>query len=304
MNSIGAIVTLLSLNLTISLIQDYSAVAGAFTLTNVTQTTPITITVPAHGVPPGRNVHGIISGVTGSTEANGAWVATPLDANTFALTTLTEQGILVQSVGVNPYTGGGILQYAFPDWSILLGRRNVALSSAVASPRVVFVPTTGKAWNIEPYAGAAPSIVAPGRPPARGTAEQQSMTTQPQIATEYLTFEVYVTGCGPDYGQPESPDCYDFDATQRTVFALYAVMFDAFGMERCQVLRERWPSQEVEAGTVTQRGQQWAGIVQLQVPVAPVPLQFVPEGTSLVFTVEPVNPLVPDDQTTFTVRPA
>lgn len=275
---IGGLISLLSLNLTLSLVQA-SQVAGSFTITNATATTPIAITCPAHGVPPGRVVHAVVSGVGGELEANGLWQLNPTDANTFTLSTFTAQGIPVQSVGVNAYTSGGVAQYAFPDFRILLGRRNVQFASAVASPRVVFVPTDGRAWSFEPYGGA-------GNAPAqsRGTVEQQAQTQQPQLATSFPTFEVYVTGSA----NPPSPDFGDFDATQAIVDALYAVVYNAVGgLPRGKILRDGWPSQVAAAGSATQRGQQWMGILELQHPVTVAPLSFVPSGVSLVMTVVP-----------------
>ena len=290
--SIGALVALTSLNLVSVLVNDYAVIAKAWPITAATVATPIVVTSPAHGVPLGRVVHGIVSGVTGELEANGLWILTPLDADTFSLTTLTQQGLPAQSVGVNAYTGGGQIQTPFPEYSILLGRRNLALATAAASPRITFIPTAGRAWSFEPYGGAAPSIVPGEYPPLRGSPEQQSMTLAPQLATEFPTFEVWVHGCAVDYGAAApSPDYADFDAVQALVFALYSVLFDEVGgLPRAKVLREDWPSQKLDSGSMTQRGQVWMGILEFQVPVTKLPGQFAPIGVSGQFTVEPVNP--------------
>jgi hypothetical protein len=289
---IGALVAVLSLNLTAVLIQDYGVIAKTLPITGATVSTPILVTSTAHGQV--RPIHGIVSGVTGEFEANGLWVLTPVDANTLALSTFTAQGLVTESVGVNAYTGGGQVQYAFPDGSILLGRRNVALATSVASPRIIFVPTDGKAWNLEPFGGAGPDLQPAESPAVRGSLQQQSMTLGPQLATEYTTFEVYVTGSGPDYGNVLSPDFNDLDATQAIVYALYSVLFDASGPPRAKVLHETWPSQLPSndpraTGTHTQRGQQWMGIVEFQQPVQRIPKQFVPIGTYIQETVEPIN---------------
>jgi hypothetical protein len=285
---IGALVAILSLNLTASLVQDFDVVAGTLPITGATVTTPITVTSPNHGVAPGFVRDAIVSGVVGTVEANGLWRLSVVDANTFSLSTFSPQGIPTPSVGVHPYISGGQIQYAFPDGSILLGRSNVALASAASTPRIVFVPTDGKAWNFESYAGAAPNIAPAKSPPVRGSLEQQSMALEPQKGTEYLTFEVYVSGTGPNYGNALSPNFYDLDATQALVFALWSVIFDATG-QRAKVLHESWPSQSKDAGTQTQRGQQWMGVIEFQEPVTQIPKQFVPVGVSIVETVEPVN---------------
>ena len=286
----GALVAILSLNMTLALVQDYGVIAGTLPITGATATTPIRIACAGHGFAPGRTVHAVVTGVTGTVEANGLWALTVVDANTFSLATFTPQGLPSPSVGVNAYAGGGQAQYAFPDGSILLGRRNVALSTASASPRIVFVPTDGKAWSLEPYGGAGPDLQPASVPNVRGSAQQQSMTQQPQLATEFTTFEVYVTGSGPNYGDPLSPDFYDFDATQALVFALYSCMFDASGGARAKVLHESWPSQKIDAGSQSQRGQQWMGVIEFQQPVTKLPAVFAPIGTSITLTVEPLNP--------------
>jgi hypothetical protein len=299
---IGELISIISLNMTLSLVQDYGVIAGTLTITGATQTTPIQISIPNHGFPSGRVIHGVVTGVLGTVEANGLWVLTVVDQNTFSLATFTAQGLPVQSVGVNAYISGGQVQYAFPDGSILLGRRNPQLATSVASPRIVFIPTDGKAWSFESYGGAGPDLQPASVPNVRGSAQQQSMTLQPQLATEYTTFEVTVHGSGPNYGNPLSPEFYDFNATQALVFVLYAVLFDASGPARAKVLHESWPSQKDDAGAMTQRGQMWKGVIEFQQPVTRVPKEFVPIGTYLQEVVQPLNGLVPGDQTTIDVH--
>jgi hypothetical protein len=292
---IGALVSLISLNLTLSLVQDYGVIAGTLPVTHATATTPIVVTSTAHGVPLGRLIHGIVSGVTGTVEANGLWVCTPLDADTFALSTFDAQGNPVDSVGANAYVSGGQIEYSVPDGQILLGRRNKMLATMVATPRILFIPTTGRAWTFEAYGGAGPDITAASVPNVRGSAQQQSMTSQPQLATELLTFEVYVNGSGPNYGDTLSPDFFDFDATQALVHALYAVLFDMVGgLPRAKILRESWPSQDESQGTMTQRGQQWMGVLELQVPVRKPAISFVPIGVSGQIIVQPEHPATGD----------
>ena len=280
--SMGALVALTSLNLTNVLVQDFGVVARTLPITSATVTTPIVATSTAHGVPLGRVLHGIISGVTGMLEANGLWVLTPLDPDRFSLTILSPQGVPTDSIGVHAYTGGGQIQIAFPEGQILLGRRNLALAAAVASPRIVFIPTMGRAWSQDPYGTpGAPAVF----PNTRGTAEQQALALTPMLATQYPTFEVWVFGCAPK----PSPDYGDFDATWNLVFAFWSVVFDQFGAG-ANVLREDWPSQMAESGTMTQRGQIWRGIVEFQQNVTHTEKQFVPIGVTGQITVEPINP--------------
>jgi hypothetical protein len=298
---IAAFVAVLSLNLTLSLVQDYGVIYKTLPITGATVTTPIIVTSAAHGVAMASRIHGVVTGVGGTSEANGLWILTPTDADHFSLTALDAQGNLIESVGVNAYASGGQIQWAFPDGQILLGRRLKNLATAVATPRIVFIPTTGRGWGFEPYGGAAPSITPAEVPNVRGGPEQQAMTTEPQLATEFPTFEVYVNGTGVNYGNALDPDFADFEATQALVHALYAQLFDAVGgLPRAKILRESWPSQDEKQGAMTQRGQQWMGILEIQQPVRTVPQTFVPEGVRLTITVVPVDP-ASGDATTITI---
>jgi hypothetical protein len=282
---IGAFWAIVSLNLSALLVQSYDVVAGTLPITNATVTTPIAVTSTNHGVPLGRVLHGIVSNVTGTVEANGLWVLTPTDPNTFALSTYTPQGIVSESVGVNAYISGGQIQYALPDGAILLGMRNLATATAAATPRFVVVPTDGRGWNFEPYGSVGPNL---NRPQQRGTAEQQTMHQQPQLATDFTTFQVFVTGSGPDYGGALAPDFADFDSVQALVHALYCVLFDAVGgLPRARILRTSWPSQADDQAGMSQRGQQWMGILEIQQPIVKTPLAFAPIGVTGQFTVQP-----------------
>jgi hypothetical protein len=294
---IAGFVAIISLNLSLSLVQDYGVIYKTLPITGATVTTPIVVTSANHQIPKGRLIHGIVTGVTGTAEANGLWVLTPLDANTFSLTTFDAQGNVVDSVGVHAYVSGGQIQWALPDGQILLGRRNKMLATSVATPRFVFIPTTGRAWGFEPYGGAAPDLEPATFPPQRGSAQQQAMKLEPQLATEFTTFEVYVNGSGPNYGDALDPDFADFEATQALVHALYAQLFDAVGgLPRAKILRESWPSQDEKAGAQTQRGQQWMGVLEIQQPVLKPPKQFAPMGVGATILVQPVNPYVTDPQ--------
>jgi hypothetical protein len=301
---IGAFVALLSLTLTVKLLAA-NVVAGTLPITDVSTTTPIVVTSPGHRVPVGRVLHGGIADAGGMDEINGSvWVLTPLDGDTFTVSTFDAQGNRVEPAGVNTYTGGGTISFAFPDWAILLGRRYLGTATSVATPRIVMFPARGKAWDFEPYGGAAPNIAAAEKPPVRGSAEQQAIALEQQVATEHLTFEVYVNGSGPNYGNPLNPDFEDFDATQAIVHALYTVLFDQIGgLPRAKILGERWPSQEATAGTMTQRGQQWCGLLEIQMPVRRDPLSFVPIGTRAEITVQPIH-AGSTDPITFFVPPA
>ncbi len=65
-------------------------------VTGATNATPIVITSATHGLSTGTRV--TVASVGGNTAANGTWIVTRLDANTFSLDT---------SVGNGAYTSGG-----------------------------------------------------------------------------------------------------------------------------------------------------------------------------------------------------
>jgi hypothetical protein len=276
----GALVALLSLGMTQRLVQA-GQIARTLIITAATATTPIVITSAAHGIPPARVAHAVVSGVGGMPEADGGWVLTPVDANTLTLTGFDQQGNAGPSVGAGTYTTGGIAQIAFPDLQILLGRQMLGLASAVASPRVVMIPTDGKAWGLSPDGGA-PTV--PTTPPTIGNAQDQAIDLTPQLATQYTTFEVYITGA---LAKPQ-PNFGDLDATQALVWTFYSVLFDMLTPARALVLHESWPSQSDKAGSMTQRGQQWKGIVQIEQGVRGVPWTYVPANTSMVLTIGPL----------------
>jgi hypothetical protein len=291
---IGALVAVISLNMSLSLIQN-GQVAGSFPVTSATTTTPIALTSPSHGVPLGRVVHGYVSGLDGMPEATGMWVCTPIDANTFVISGIDQQGNVIPVPGTGTYVSGGAIQFAFPDWGILLGRQMLALNSAPVSPRIVFVPTREPKWLEESAGG----YDVPAPPQSRGSVEAQSLRLNKTIAQQLTTFEVYVTGAA----SPPSPNYGDFDATQSLVQLLYQTVFDAYTSGVATMLGGDWPSQKIDAASMLQRGQQWMGILQFKQKVSEAPLQFVPTGTTLTLVIEPENPLVPNDQTTIVVSP-
>jgi hypothetical protein len=285
---IGALVTLLSLEMTRRLVAA-GMVAASFTLVDASNTTPIVVTTStAHNL--NRPTHAVVNGVVGNAGANGVWVMTPTGPTTLSLGTYDRQGAPSPSVGTGVYSSGGIAQSAFPDGAILLGRRNVAMQMAVATPRIVFVPMGSPAWGLDPYGGVIPTATLP-RSLAAETAEQKIMKLQRQLATESQRFEVHVTGSAV----PSDPDFGDFDATQAIYQTLYAVMFDLISPARAKVLSGTWVSQSETIQLLDTRGQKWVGIVEIQQPVTPDPLAFIPAGTSGTMVVNFVNGASADD---------
>ncbi len=279
---IGALVALLSLDVTRKLVAA-GAIATTFTVIGATNATPIVLeTDDEHGLV--RPTHAVVSGVAGNAAANGVWVLTPTDPTHVALSTFTPGGIVTPSVGSGPYTSGGAIDVAFPDGSILLGRRNVAMSMAVVAPRIVFVPMGSPAWEIDPYGGVIPTTPRP-RTLATQTTEQIVMKAQRQLNTEKQRFEVHVTGCA----SPPDPDFGDFDVTQALYQTLYGSMFDMITPDRAKVLSGRWVSQSEDVHTLDARGQKWVGIVEICQPVTDSPLSFIPTSTDGTMSINFIN---------------
>lgn len=275
---IGALISLLSLDVTRKLVAA-GVVAKTLTIIGATNTTPIVVQTSApHGYV--RSAHGVVSGVVGNTAANGVWILTPTDTTHLSLTTYTRGGIAENSVGSGVYTSGGAIQVAFPDGKFLLGRRNVAMQTAVATPRFVFVPVGSPAWQLDPYGGVIPAAPLP-RTLASETTEQKVMKRSRQLNTERQRFEVHVTGCA----SPPDPDFGDFDVTQALVHTLYGSMFDLISPDRARVLSGDWASQHEDIQTVDVRGAKWVGIVEIAQSVNDAYLDFIPAMTVGTLTV-------------------
>lgn len=272
---IGPLVALISIALTEYLVGS-GQVAHTYSVAAASTATPVELTTATpHNVPLGRVVHGVVSGVGGMPETSGTWVLTPTGASTFAMSSFTPAGTSTPLEGLGTYSGGGQIQVAFPDYAILLGRRNLPMTTAVATPRIVFVPVGSAAWQIpEPYGGVIPAATRP-RARASETDEQQLMKQSRQLATEMHRFEVHVTGAA----NPPSADFGDFDATQATYHALYYVLHERISPARALVLSGKWTSQAEGMGTLTMRGEKWVGLVEIHAPVLDDPLSFVPAGT-------------------------
>ena len=276
---IGALVALLSLELTSRLVSA-GLVAKTVAVTSASNTSPITVGVTAHGFV--RPTHAVVAGVLGNDAANGLWVCTPSGPDSLTLSTFDLQGKPVASVGNGSYSGGGTLKTAFPDGSILLGRRNVAMQTAVATPRIVFVPQGSPAWDYLPYGGVIPAQSGLPSRLSEKKQEQQYMLLNRQLVTERQRFEVHVTGAA----SPPDPDFGDFDATQAVYQTLYAVMWDLISPDRAKVLGGRWSSQVDGMASLDTRGQKWIGTIEIAQPVVDNPLTFIPTSTDGTITVQ------------------
>lgn len=275
---IGALIALMSIDMTQRLVAGGMA-WKSLTISDASNTSPIGLTFTApHGLT--RVAHAVISGVIGNDAANGPWVMTPTGPSTVALSLFTPAGQPYDSQGSGSYVSGGMAQIAFPDGSILLGRRNLAMQMANATPRIVFLPQGCGEWTIGPYGG----VQAPQTFPitlSQLTAEQQIESLQRQLNTEPHRFEVHVTGAA----DPPDPDFADFDVTQMLYQTLYVSLFNMIGPARARVLRGEWTSQRPDMGTLGTRGQKWVGLIEITQPVLDDPLRFIPASTVARFVI-------------------
>ena len=176
------------------------------------------------------------------------------------------------------------------DGAILCSRKHVFEQSS--PPRIVFIPTVDRSlWDFFPYGGQGPAPLQ-----SRGTGEQQVQTLQPLQGTKYITFEVHITG-GVN---PPDPDHEDFSAVELLEDVLFIQLFDMLTPPVFKITGHMWPSQTLDAGSMSQRGQKSVLLLQIARPIARIPAaEFVPIGTSIVFTVEPEGS--PADATTIDI---
>lgn len=270
---IGALVAILSLTMTSKLVAA-GTVAKTMTVTNATNASPIVLTTSEpHGF--ARPIHAVVDQVGGNDAANGLWVLTPTGPTTLALSTFDQAGVPAPVTGSGAYTSGGRARIAFPDGSILLGWRNVNMSTAMTSPRIVFVPLGSGKWEHTKYGGVIPPATFP-QLRADMTAEQQRMQLATGINVEGMRFEVHVTGCA----NPPDPDFGDFDVTQALYRLLYQTIFEQIGPDVATVLKGDWQKVGLDY-----RGQKWVGIIEIDQAVTDAPLAYVPAGTIATMTV-------------------
>lgn len=267
---IGALVALISLDVTLKLVSA-GVIATTMGVVAATNATPIVLeTAVPHGVLAANPIHGVVTGVGGNTSANGVWELTALDETHLTLTTYSPAGARANSVGNGSYTGGGTVQVALPDGRVLLGRKHVQRGGA--PPRITFVPYGAGGWAFAAYGGVIPDAARPTSLAAE-TTEQQRMLLQRQIATEKQRFEVHAWGCAV----PPDPDFGDYDVTQALYHQVIQSVFSlCTGMD---ILQGKWQSSDPKIAQWDKRGQEYVLIVEIDQPVLDAALLFVPAST-------------------------
>jgi hypothetical protein len=290
MISIGALVALLSLRVTASMVAS-GIVSQSWAISGVTNTTPIVVTTSApHKVPPGYKMHAVVSGVAGTTNANGAWELSVRDETSFTLGTYSGSGANVPSVGNGVYAGGGTIATVLDEGAILLGRKYLDVTGA--PPRIVFVPTTAPLFDLQAAGGMTMPLQSLPSTLAQMTPEQVALAQQPPLLTDHARFEVYVWGAA----LPGAPNFADFDVTRALRDEVIVAGIDLISSPMFKILGGRWDSQVAGAtqSAWSSQGQAYMMLVEIWMPVVAKPFAFVPFGVSATLRVQPANP-APDD---------
>ena len=243
-------------------------------------------TATPHGLSPrpttGLPYTGVVSGVLGNTAANNIDSSDVLDSgypngvafqvvDAYTLSAYRVDpslGTIVPIVGNGAYAGGGTIQFALADGSILLGREFVQAHGV--APRIVFIPTRSS------FGPKSPSN-------RRNTASAQEIARQSvtrSIATESIDFEVHV------WGQSNPPDpAGDFDATQVLYQAIIQQVHSiAAGCHEWG--NGIWTDQTTSATQMIRAGHEMVFGVTIRTPVLDFPTPFVPSGTTAQFTIQ------------------
>lgn len=286
MISIGALITLISLDVTAAMVAA-GQITQSWTITGATNASPIVVTTSApHGVAPGVKMHAVISGVAGNDAANGTWELTFVDASSFALGTYSPTGAPVASVGDGAYAGGGTIATVLDEGRILLGRKYWETNGA--PPRVVFIPSIAPTFDLVPLGGE--TLPLSTLPPtiAQMTPEQIAMTESPPILTDHARFEVYVWNAST----PADPDFADYDMTRALRDQVISSCMKLMSQPMCKVLGGVWESQREGARQAAwvSLGQVYKMLIEIMQPIIDDPFSFVPSGTHATLTVQPANP--------------
>lgn len=262
MGRLTALVAYLSLDICAKLV-GLGIVTTTLTVTGASNASPIVLTSVAHGL--SEVAHVVVSGVGGNTAANGTWIATPTDANSLSLSTVSAAGVVSSSVGSGTYTSGGTMQIALVNGRVLLGRQRVV--EEASAPRIVFVPT-GSTFGPKSVSNVA-SIT--GNP----TADLVRQWQQRSIATDQTTFEVHVWGV-LNAASPSPED--DFDATE-TLYDQVIASTHLLTVGRYTLGKGEWADQKPAATQWTKMGHEFVFTISLARPVLDVLLPLVPSGT-------------------------
>lgn len=299
MISIGALVALISLDVTASMIAAGQA-SQSWIISMATATTPIIVTTTApHEVPPGVKMHAVVSGIAGVSGANGTWELAYVDETRFSLSTYSPFGSVVPSVGAGVYAGGGLIETVLDQGRILLGRKY--WDTTGAPPKVVFIPSVAPLFDFVALGGATMPLMTSPSSLAQMTPEQISMAQDPPILTDHARFEVYVWGAST----PADPDFADYDVTRALRDQVIATCMRLISQPMCKVLGGVWESQregDRQAAWMS-LGQVYKMLVEILMPISDTPFAFVPLGTNATLVVQPANP-APGDPIVIITPPA
>jgi hypothetical protein len=175
--AITNLIRLISLDATTNLV-NAGLVSLSGTIVAASNATPIVVTTSVPHLILGSPVGGgivkasvVVSGVTGNTAANGTFVAHVVDGSNLALYAVDANGNETPVAGSGAYAGGGLVQTAFADGEIVVGRARQGEN--FAPPRCVFVP---KGFRFGPRSTANRNALSTASNPQGGAVRSYSMT--------------------------------------------------------------------------------------------------------------------------------
>ena len=265
MPGIGALVTLISLDVTNDLV-GAGYVAETLPISDASNASPIVLASSApHGYVWPVNV--VVAGATGNAAANGLWLAVPTDPTHLALYAVDAFGVQTASVGSGAYTGGATVSLALKDGRILIGRQHVYEASS--APRIVFVPLKSK-WMPKSVYTRTPASAVP-------SPEQQRQWANRSIYTEAVLFEVHVWG----QATPPDPEGGDFDATQ-VLYQQVARSLQHQAPGSFELVDVDWTDQKATGSQLVRAGHEAVFGLVVNTPVLDLiaALPYVPPGTA------------------------
>jgi hypothetical protein len=234
----------------------------------------------------------VVTGVLGNTAANNAdpgpgttagfpmgVVLTAVDSTHLAISCVDPNlGTIVPIIGNGSYAGGGTIQFAFVDGSILVGREH--LLEASAPPRIVFVPLRSS------FSAKSPA----NRRNSASLGELNRQIQQRPIETEEIFFEVH------SWGQANPPDpAGDFDATQALYQSVIQVVH-AIAEGVHEFSSGGWTDQAPNATQLVKAGHEHVFGLSLKTPILDVLTPFIPVGTvpSATIKIQPPDGSAPE----------
>jgi hypothetical protein len=223
------------------------------------------------GFPVGAQLHCVVSGVLGTTSANGIRVA-EIKSTTSSTTTLnlysrddnTASGLAPVTLNA-AWTGGGTLQSAFADGRILLGPEHVRMHSA--PPRIIVVPRSSSPIY--------------GRNPRDHTAGAVArMMRYPPVLVDSIGFDVHIWAAQYLDGLLSPNPDYDYDYLEM-LYGAFAYAVTDMALTSARFEPGIWSESDPDATQDVLLGRRLQASLVLDIPLRPatVVAGVLPAGT-------------------------